>query len=775
MAFFELAGKPAKVHDSQWVAFQEFVARAGDDALLEYIKSFDWNVEAPPSSQMPVEIKAELLRYGRAAWKQASEGLYERLFLVVIKRLAERGLKVLTVEELDAVRSRPGIEPADEQLLGVVRILISSVDERIRNLEEITIRNQEYLKRMEADLGLLARPSEFQAAVEYAVQNVPLDIPPSVDRPAKRSATVSRFVKILEERAWCALNGEVGSGKTQLVILILKVLNRPAFWIGLRNLDVWQSCLRLDAALAAASRASPKREFRKWYSEVCGALGEGAVVVLDDLPRRITSDDLDSRLLLLSESCSRNGCTLISTSNEELPPTVRERAGQNLVTAKIPLFNEEEVKELFLAYGAPPKLLNAKFVSFLWSLARGHPMLLTGIARYLLSTDWRINDSQLQGLFKGDYAEDLRTHTRKLLTTTVDDPKSRELLYRLNLAGFSFEAEHVRLVGEVKPRIDRPMEKLAQAQGLWIQRDSGSRYVVSPLLSNLGASDLSFATQRKVHEVLGLNIMSKGTLGPFDVLSAFNHFASAHQYERAATVLILALSYFTGLGKPVADDWLVTSIWAEEPLPKGIRLGARLYLRSLQVIARRQLGKDIRYPLGDFDSLLALATEEDAFGIVGGCIGLAIHLAHEEPVRANRYLLEGIKSLPAFVFPDASRPEIPNRARPERLLFITGLAIRSEEDLRDWISTVEELDDQTFGNLFCSELGEDASVALCDHLWLQEDKKSPGSQNWDAISGQLAMLDDFAGRHNLQLWRVSSVRTQIIVLSEYRKNLPECN
>jgi len=769
------ARKPAKVDGSLWKGFQEFIVQSNDPVLLEYIKSFEWNVQAPSFSRMPDEIKAELLRSGRAPSTPASEALYEGLFLFVIKKLASRGPKVLTPHELTAVISKPAIEPIDTQVLGVIRFLIGSVEERLRSLEEKAIEGQEYLKRMDVNLSLLASSSGFRGTVEYAAQIVPLDIPPLVDRAARRSATVRELVKVLEQKAWCALDGEIGSGKTQFVILIVTALKRRTFWVGFRNLDIAQSSARLDSALAAASGIRPTLEFRKWYSEVCRALGPGSVIVLDDLPRRTADDDFDARLLLLSEACNGNGCTLISASNEELPPTVTERVRPILVTDKIPLFNDEDVKELFLAYGAPPRLLNEKFVAFLRSLARGHPLLLTAIARYLISTGWRINDSQLQGLFRGEYADDLKPHIRQLLTTTVNAPKARELLYRLNLAGFSFGDEDVRLVSEVKPRIDLPMEKLAEAQGLWIQRDSGSKYLVSPLLSNLGSLDLSPATQRSVHEALGLNIMSKRKLGPFEVISAFSHFSSAEQNERAATVLIFALSYLSKLEKLVKDDWLITSIWAEQPLPEEIGLTTRLILRSLQVIARRRLGKDFRYALDDFDTAFGLGTDKDAAGIVGGGIGLAIDLAIEDPARANRYLLKAVQLEPAFLLPDGRRPQLPSRFRPELLFLSTALAIRSDADLRDWIHTVEQLEPSTLRKLFDSDFGEGANTTLCDHLWLEEGDKSTESQNWDAVLGQLRMLGEFAERRGAQLLWASSVRAQIIVLSEYKKRLADAD
>jgi hypothetical protein len=236
-------------------------------------------------------------------------------------------------------------------------------------------------------------------------------------------------------------------------------------------------------------------------------------------------------------------------------------------------------------------------------------------------------------------------------------------------------------------------------------------------------------------------------------------------------LIVLALSSLARLEDPITDDWMLSSIWAGQRLPDGISLGVRLYLRCQQVIVRGRLGKSISYEVEDFDSILDRAKEDETFGLAGACICLAIHFAHEEPARANRYLLKGIKALPSFRFADGSHPEIPEGARPESLFFITGLAVRSEADLADWISTLEHLDDPTLSTMFGGESGEDAAVTLSDHLWMEEDKKPQASKNWDAVSHQLIMLGDFAKRHALRLLWAGSARAQIIVQSEYQKNL----
>ncbi|MGA2610262.1 MAG: hypothetical protein ABSH01_22695 [Terriglobia bacterium] len=113
------AAKPAKFNDSQWAIFRTFITTADDHALLEFIRLFEWSAKAPDFSEMPEKIEGDLLRSGRSPSRHAAHALHEKLFLFVIRRLAEKGLKILTSAELDLVCSRPTIEPGDQLLLGI--------------------------------------------------------------------------------------------------------------------------------------------------------------------------------------------------------------------------------------------------------------------------------------------------------------------------------------------------------------------------------------------------------------------------------------------------------------------------------------------------------------------------------------------------------------------------------------------------------------------------------------------------------------------------------
>ena len=182
------APKPTKLSSVQWRHFQEFPRPAGNEALLQSIHCFEWSTRAPTFNQIQQSNQADLLRTGRALTREGSQALYERLFLFVVKRLSVPGRKTLTTEDLEATLSRPGIEPGGQRLMTLVKDLLGSVGERLRRLEERAIESHDYLKRIDADLGLLAPPLEFHATVEYAIQKVPLDTPPLVERATRRPA-----------------------------------------------------------------------------------------------------------------------------------------------------------------------------------------------------------------------------------------------------------------------------------------------------------------------------------------------------------------------------------------------------------------------------------------------------------------------------------------------------------------------------------------------------------------------------------------------------------
>ncbi len=127
---------------------------------------------------------------------------------------------------------------------------------------------------------------------------------------------------------------------------------------------------------------------------------------------------------------------------------------------------------------------------------------------------------------------------------------------------------------------------------------------------------------------------------------AITHFVAGGDINGAAMVLLVALNGMLGV-TDVSDPFLLTGVWAGMPLPAEIALPKRIYIRTLQVVLRRQLGRDTAFELADLERLVneGASDLECQLLIAGAGAILATHLGDKEPELAIRFLRRSIKGV----------------------------------------------------------------------------------------------------------------------------------
>lgn len=221
------------------------------------------------------------------------------------------------------------------------------------------------------------------------------------------------------------------------------------------------------------------------------------------------------------------------------------------------------------------------------------------------------------------------------LLATVEDGDSRELLYRLTLIPHPFALEDVQALATVPEAVPRPRERLDTLGGLWIQRDAGQRYAVSPLVATFGVSELTQATAQGCHRVLGERIVAQRAMTPPQIVEAIAHFHDASEYDRAGALLAWELSELNRRSVETPDFGLL-SAWEDQPLPSGMSLGIRMYARALQVVGRIARGIPVDEMLADLDALVAQAAEGEAWALLGVVVATAGLLDAEHALRYLR-------------------------------------------------------------------------------------------------------------------------------------------
>ncbi|MBN3906558.1 MAG: 5'-methylthioadenosine/S-adenosylhomocysteine nucleosidase [Nostoc sp. NMS1] len=610
----------------------------------------------------------------------------------------------------------------------------------------------------------------ISATISYTVAKPILDVPPLVENLSNRQEAVDSILDFFKHHNWIAIYGSVGSGKTQLAVLIAQALNSCPAWIRFREMTVEQSCVRLDVVCEELTKSPPQSNRYEWYCQLCQKLGSGAMIVLDDLPRLSNSNELSERLVQLARACNVYQIKLLSTSAYSLPTSLVSLISQKFYQLNIPLLSDLEAGEVLQTYGASSSFAS-KFAKFINALAHQHPLFINAISKYLFEHNWQFTEEALKGLFKSSYAEELNSETIDRLLSSIEDIETRELLYRITLVDNDFSLDDVQGLASIEPVIRHPREKLNVLSGLWIQRDANNRLLLSPLVKRLSGSDLLPSTQRLCHLWLGDQIVQEHQLNQIDVLQAFTHFCKAEAFNRAGTILLLALGKISQTKDWVDPELLILAIWIDVPLPTEMDLNIRILLRGLQIIVNHKHGKDISYIVQDLNMLLQQATENEAFSVVGSAMYAIMALSQNTPILANHYLLTSLRFLPQAHLPDGSELILPKEAQPEQLIWMTAMGVTTIESLHDWVETVKQLSISQRHCAFASELADKGCLVLLDNLYNLEIAKPQDQQQWQVIVNAIEEVANQVRQLGLELLFGCITRVQIKILSKHCKDL----
>ena len=215
-----------------------------------------------------------------------------------------------------------------------------------------------------SQIQYLTQQQGINAAISYIQATPILDIPPVGENSSVRQTTVKSVIDLFKNYSWVAIYGGVGSGKTQLAILITQALNSCRAWIRFRDLTIEQVCTRLDIVFEELIGKTPQSNRYEWYCQLGDRFNSETIIVLDDLPRFSDGDALSDRLVQLARACSVNRVKLLSTSAYSLSTSFVSSIGSILFQLNSPPFSEFEATEVLQAYGASSSLA-PKIVKFI--------------------------------------------------------------------------------------------------------------------------------------------------------------------------------------------------------------------------------------------------------------------------------------------------------------------------------------------------------------------------------------------------------------------------
>ena len=595
--------RPTRISKSAWGSLQSVVA--DEEAFAQLILGFEWAVGQPGLEQTETEIRSILIRRCYVTDEEQAGRLYEHLVAYVFRRLCQKGRKLLTCAELAKERSRSMKQTRDEELIQLIRAQMEETNARIEAVESTVVMQANQLATLQHAVQLLNRSMGLSAAFAISAVTFSTEVPEPVHPRVCRPRVVLEVQEKLKSHGITVLVAEPGSGKTQLLLLVRDVTARPLHWLNIpRDSSEAQACILLDAFIRSLSTGIAEQSFRDSLDGASERL-RNTIVTIEDLPRVLPSGRLATRVEQLSGVLSKVGGQLLISSYYRLPATLEERLGN--VHCEVPRFDSVDVLELLQVVGAPDHLQSEKTATFLVTVTQGLPILTVAAVRYLASQNWRFTLSELEPIFRGDFAEASRRDAQELLRVTVPDAQERELIVRMSLAIGPFTSTDIARVAKVPSAIALPGEIVQRATGVWLQRIGHDQYLCSPLITARLAETLDPITRRGVHFILGTRILSRGTIAPIDAFAAVNHFVLSKITTYAVLVAINMLSAYMELDESFADEFGFSRLWPN-PLDRSeVDLNLELHLRSMQIVVTAKLGRDIEPQLvscpGDNESM----------------------------------------------------------------------------------------------------------------------------------------------------------------------------
>lgn len=761
-AIIEHADKPQELEQVSWNKFKAHIST--DTNLLELISDFEWSTGETSAPALTDTIVQEIVLHGHASDKQIAEELYHRLFLYVAKLLSTRGVKQLTTAARTSVIQAQNtvLQDRDSKLLTSIKSIIDLAARDLHHQVDAAVQDVAVLHKKLEDLTASYGFASLHS-LSYGPPNI--GVPDVPGKYVPRSNTVANLITLLKQSIWLIIIGGTATGKTSLGVLVSQKHGDLAVWFRLQasagRLD--QSVAILHAGLYGATGINITPDRGAWYLEVCRKIGSGRLIVLDDVPRFSPRDLLAEELRLLATACGKTGnYLLLFTSHPVLANSLSFGSGKFAYALEVPRFGYEEIKELALAYGAPTSWLADNYTGFLAGITDQHAAIVAAFVQYLAAHEWRLTKEAFDELMhKVPTVELVDTMVHELGATLTDAPL-RDLLYRLTLYATSFSSEDAFALAMIQPEIAEPRRRFQDIIGPWVQKASDNEYIVSPLIRNLGSTELVVSVREAAHRIIGERLFRKKahSLNQYNVSMIIGHFHQAKEHNRAGALLVWALTEIDKAEKN-ADSNMLVSLWPEV-LPEEMELQIRIVVRVYQIKLRHSAGMSYQVQAAHLAKLCSQVTKDSAWATM---IAVALIGKLLVEVLGVEQLLKLYAQGRRHLDPGA----VPSEVYQSSLSLIWHYVgkIKDQKELAVWFEVVEALSPIERDGIKKSALYEDSALSMADHFWLREADKAPEDRHWDRVQGLLILLAERSRTLGLDILWTSAIRASIIVNAEY--------
>jgi len=773
-------------------SFIDFLSSADEQIFInELIIPVEWAMGNEDAQEMQPLIEAKITELEYAKELPETKEIFNRLFVHVFRLLSLPGEKRLDRETILGIIKKDTLITADRELLKGIWDLLRISEERIQAIssEVTSLRASQQALAKEVTEGfqdvmkLVAMPGKSGQLIMTALKRPSSDDPPPLPETlAPREGLTNSILKMLKELSWVALTASTGMGKTQLARILLECWPcENKFWISLRSIRE-----RIDTHINEqlfCIHSISSGDWKLWdeyhggnitiqniYESVAASIGLNSLLVIDDLPDLLQVGSLTQRLATLGTELRKVGGKVITTSQHKVPQEIINILGSSISLFDVPFMDKEDIKTILVGTGAPAGLQRDSVCSFILSVTKGHPVLVAATVRWLIVNGWKIDNLNFDALLAGEPMQEARHETSRLTRQLISNVSTKEMLDRLSIVGFPFDAGMAAVVGKTEPAIERPREHFDELVGPWIQHLAKSQFEVSPLLQNLWQSYLNPELQKRLHYDIAHEYLKKRTINANDAFQVCIHLHTAEDWKNLVPFLIQFTLQIETPEHAKYFDWVQWFFSPGKEWPDAIPLGMRIFIRALQVRLLIMSGKEYERYDADLEQLISTAGDEDTMAVAVARFHTGAILEQASPGLTARRAMEAAR---AWHLIEHKIPRETPPVAPEMLFWGASAKLREREQIQPVFEVIRGMSEEERRVVFSSDIGPEMSVLFADSCYAVESAKDKATQNWEEI---LAILDDLQEIGQLpgaEPLYVAAVRARAIVLADFMNNADE--
>ena len=538
----------------------------------------------------------------------------------------------------------------------------------------------------------------------------------------RRESLEALIQSALRATGLCFVVGPTGTGKSILARCIAATFPGPRYWVDLRDTESSEARNRLKQVFILLAEMGP------------------ATLMLEDL-NCLSAPSVQISLGEIVGAAQRRDMRIVITSYGRPSTTVLNGLGVDSGSVvSSPHFEPEETRALVSSLSGDPAVWGR--VAHLAGGA-GHPQLTHAFIAGIAARGWPAHEiaEMIARDFTNNDLEDEHSAVRANLIDSLPEP-TRELLYRLSTTTAPFERSLAIAIGALQPPIERASECSDELADRWLEPAMTDRYRTSPLVRGFGRKMLTTVQQRRVHEQIATEIISRNPIDAGDIDTILLH-GLAGESQSSLFKLTRAINLVDDETRQAIARYLAVfpALDTSKPIyPKDLPTSVMLRLAQLWLVMateeRRGLDDIVQALLSETDAVPDDPGRPHLEGAVLGSVlnnlGIANDLSNWVSLlsRFRRFDQEGDEGVVT------ADPEIPTAAA----LFSIGIAgldsVEKHEAVFDALSRLDDAERSEFLTPI------DASVQdyhlLIHHPWTARSRR-PGFDAAQAVDSYKRM------------------------------------